>query len=124
MPHLGTQMHARPSIMRVDARAPLTHTHTVHVLASFRHPRNMAKFGSEHVCGSQSGKSKVQRAYVGASLDVIKAKKSQKPEQRAAAREAALRCESLLSWAESCAASPNSSPTLLQVPCFGPDGAA
>ena len=76
MPHLGTQMHARPSIMRVDARAPLTHTHTVHVLASFRHPRNMAKFGSEHVCGSQSGKSKVQRAYVGASLDVIKAKKS------------------------------------------------
>merc|ERR1712124_12294 len=39
----------------------------------------------------KSGKSKVQRAYVGASLDVIKAKKSQKPEQRAAAREAALR---------------------------------
>merc|ERR1712216_1023815 len=36
-------------------------------------------------------RTRVQRAYVGASLDVIKAKKSQKPEQRAAAREAALR---------------------------------
>merc|ERR1712227_960062 len=38
-----------------------------------------------------SKKRTVKRAYVGASLDVIKAKKSQKPEQRAAAREAALR---------------------------------
>merc|ERR1719152_392580 len=36
-------------------------------------------------------KVKVQRAYVGASLDVIKAKAQQKPEVRAAAREAALR---------------------------------
>eukprot|EP00741_Cyanophora_paradoxa_P007113 tig00001093_g6884.t1 len=35
--------------------------------------------------------TKVQRAIVGASLDVIKQKRGQKPEQRAAAREAALR---------------------------------
>mmetsp|Transcript_38182 Transcript_38182/g.109005 ORF Transcript_38182/g.109005 Transcript_38182/m.109005 type:complete len:160 (-) Transcript_38182:132-611(-) len=35
--------------------------------------------------------TKTQRAIVGASLDVIKQKRSQKPEQRAAAREAALR---------------------------------
>eukprot|EP00164_Ancoracysta_twista_P001816 GFYU01002385.1.p1 GENE.GFYU01002385.1~~GFYU01002385.1.p1 ORF type:complete len:161 (+),score=58.64 GFYU01002385.1:36-518(+) len=35
--------------------------------------------------------AKMQRAIVGASIDVIKAKRNMKPEQRAAAREAALR---------------------------------
>ena len=34
---------------------------------------------------------KMQRAIVGASLEVIRAKRNQKPEVRAAAREAALR---------------------------------
>ena len=42
----------------------------------------------------QIRKVKVQKAYVGASLDVIKAKAQQKPEVRAAAREHALRSES------------------------------
>jgi large subunit ribosomal protein L24e len=36
---------------------------------------------------------KVQRAIVGASLETIKLKRTQKPEVRAAAREAALRYE-------------------------------
>merc|ERR1712167_312000 len=55
--------------------------------------RRLHKKGlSEDVSKKRTVKrAKVQRAYVGASLDVIKAKKSQKPEQRAAAREAALR---------------------------------
>merc|ERR1712167_509338 len=55
--------------------------------------RRLHKKGlSEDVSKKRTVKrAKIQRAYVGASLDVIKAKKSQKPEQRAAAREAALR---------------------------------
>merc|ERR1712022_23143 len=55
--------------------------------------RRLHKKGvSEDVKAKRTVKrAKIQRAYVGASLDVIKAKKSQKPEQRAAAREAALR---------------------------------
>ena len=43
----------------------------------------------------QIRKVKVQKAYVGASLDVIKAKAQQKPEVRAAAREHALRSDPL-----------------------------
>lgn len=39
---------------------------------------------------------KVQRAIVGASLETIKLKREQKPEVRQAAREAALRYDSLL----------------------------
>eukprot|EP00274_Cyanoptyche_gloeocystis_P008618 CAMPEP_0196655242 /NCGR_PEP_ID=MMETSP1086-20130531/4985_1 /TAXON_ID=77921 /ORGANISM="Cyanoptyche gloeocystis , Strain SAG4.97" /LENGTH=118 /DNA_ID=CAMNT_0041987447 /DNA_START=208 /DNA_END=564 /DNA_ORIENTATION=+ len=55
--------------------------------------RKMHKKGAtEEVAKKRTRRTtKVQRAIVGASLDVIKQKRAMKPEQRAAAREAALR---------------------------------
>merc|ERR1712134_93331 len=89
--------------VRVDCRTFIFSTGKAE--ASFHMKRNQRKISwtmfyrrlhkkglSEDVSKKRTVKrAKVQRAYVGASLDVIKAKKSQKPEQRAAAREAALR---------------------------------
>jgi large subunit ribosomal protein L24e len=57
--------------------------------------RRMHKKGTlEEVARKKIRKTqKLQRAIVGASLDVIKQKRNQKPEVRAASREAALRFE-------------------------------
>ena len=50
------------------------------------------KGASEEVAKKKTRKvQKLQRAIVGASLEVIKQKRSEKPEQRAASREAALK---------------------------------
>merc|ERR1712124_106673 len=89
--------------VRVDCRTFIFSTGKAE--ASFLMKRNQRKIAwtmfyrrlhkkgvSEDVKAKRTVKrAKIQRAYVGASLDVIKAKKSQKPEQRAAARDAAIR---------------------------------
>lgn len=50
------------------------------------------KGASEEVAKKKTRKvQKMQRAIVGASLEVIKQKRAEKPEQRAASREAALK---------------------------------
>ncbi len=52
------------------------------------------KGASEEVSKKKTRKvQKLQRAIVGASLEVIKQKRAEKPEQRAASREAALKYE-------------------------------
>jgi len=55
--------------------------------------RRLHKKGQTETTTKKKGRKaqKFQRAIVGASLEVIKAKRNQKPEQRAAARDAALR---------------------------------
>jgi len=55
--------------------------------------RRLHKKGQTEALTKKKGRKtqKFQRAIVGASLEVIKAKRNQKPEQRAAARDAALR---------------------------------
>merc|ERR1712134_254916 len=89
--------------VRIDARTFIFGSGKAE--ASFHMKRNQRKISwtmfyrrlhkkglSEDVSKKRTVKrAKIQRAYVGASLDVIKAKKSQKPEQRAAARDAAIR---------------------------------